>query len=68
MPKKIERTCWNCQNNRLCYLKKEIDNLLRSGSGMLNIDGKAAPGRAYQDLHRALGECCFLYVESPDAV
>ena len=65
--KEIERTCWNCQHSRLCYMSRHLDDLLRAGSGMLNIDGHAAPGRAYQDLHRALGECCYLYLEKPDA-
>ena len=66
MPDEIERTCWNCQHSGLCYLKRRMDDLLRASSNMLNIDGHAAPGRSYQDLHRALGECCILYVENPD--
>lgn len=67
MPKKIERTCWNCRHSGLCYLKRHLDDLLAAGNRMINIDGEAAPGRAYQDLHRALGECCVVYVETPDA-
>ena len=67
MPKKkVKRTCWNC-DHKLCYLKRRMDELLSASSNMLNIDGDAAPGRCYEDLHAALGECCFLYKENPDA-
>lgn len=65
--KEIERTCWNCLQSGLCYLKRKMDNLLRAGSGMLNIDGHIAPGRCYRDLHLALGGSCANYEENPNA-
>jgi hypothetical protein len=65
--KEIERTCWNCTQSRLCFLKQRMDSLLRAGCNILNIDGHAAPGRCYRDLHLALGRSCMLYEENPDA-
>ena len=66
MSEKIERSCWNCQNSGLCYLKRHMEDLIRLGSGMLNIDGDAAPGQCYQDLPAALGMCCMEYKEQSD--
>lgn len=65
--KEIERTCWNCTQSRLCFLKQRMDSLLRAGCNILNIDGHDAPGRCYRDLHLALGRSCMLYEENPNA-
>ena len=67
MAEKVEPTCWNCQDVRLCYLKRNFDRLLELGMSMLTIDGHAAFGRCYQDLHVTLGRSCKFYLENPDA-
>lgn len=59
-----ERTCWNCEESRLCFLKRRLDELISTGINMLNIDGDVAPGRCHHDLFIALARSCMLYKES----
>ena len=67
MPDELGRSCWTCKNSGLCYLKKSMENLIKDGINILNIDGNGAPGRCYTELHAALAKSCMLYKETDDA-
>lgn len=51
-----DRNCYNCEHYRLCFLRHRIDDSI-SGTGMLNIDGDAAP-RGFNAVFEALAMAC----------
>lgn len=51
-----DRNCYNCEHYALCFLRHRVDGAI-SGTGMLNIDGDAAP-RGFQAVFEALAMAC----------
>jgi hypothetical protein len=47
-------------------LRHNVDNAVKGGLGLLNIDGKEAPGK-YIDIFSAVGRACMKYKLDPEA-
>lgn len=50
-------SCFDCKLFKLCYLRIGIEDQLRKGVNLLNINGNDRPGR-YVDIFRAIGSSC----------
>jgi len=57
----MERTCFECINFSLCFLKRKIEDAT-IGVAILNIDGDATPGR-WEDIFKALANACIVFKE-----
>lgn len=56
-------SCFDCMNFHLCYMRRGMEDQIRTGINMLNIDGvdrqcgSQRPGQ-YADIYIALGSAC----------
>lgn len=51
-----KRDCLDCVHWRVCFLYKDLEKVI-SGTQMLNIDGKSAPG-TMTDIYQSLASAC----------
>ena len=61
-----KRSCYNCQYQSLCFLRRRIDDALQ-GVWMLNMDrdNKKSP-RIFTDIYDTLAEICTEYTGKCD--
>jgi len=54
-----EKSCFNCKNYQLCFLRHRIDKALEC-NGILNINNPDHEG-SFIDVYSAIGKCCQKY-------
>jgi hypothetical protein len=55
-----KRSCWNCDEFVICYLRIGLQELTEKSVNIINIEGDKAPG-CYGELFDALGRACTLF-------
>jgi hypothetical protein len=58
-----ERTCYYCVNHGLCFLRRNLEELVLLGtrSTILTIEKNEGTPSTYQGLYAAMANCCKKY-------
>jgi|GEM_PF-4911357 len=63
-----DRNCYHCTRYDLCYLRRRVDDALRDGIGMLNINDPDVAPRGFQTVFESLAMACVQFERSPHDV